>query len=105
MPLVKISTSDGPAQVVAETHDVFAIHNTWQGEIGEFTLTHIPSGFAFLERVSFDDAVAAASELLAGSIDWRSIGGQEDLTDAHKAQGREMRTRYPPIDSDYAVTP
>lgn len=81
--------------VEAEVFGMFAVHPTVRGREGQFQLTHVRSGAAILERVRHDDAFAAAHELNASGIDWSAIDGQNDLTAAHKSQGRELRTKYP----------
>lgn len=59
-----------------------------------FTLTHVPSGFAFLSGVSNESAEACARDLNEGDVDWSSITKPSDMTPAHKAQGKLLRARY-----------
>jgi len=60
----------------------------------DFTLTHIPSGFAYLSGVTKADAEAAAREINAGDLDWSAVKTQQDVTPAHKAQGKALRAKY-----------
>lgn len=78
----------------ADLFGVFAVHPTVEGSPDAYTLTHIPTGMAYLSGVTKAAAEACAHEINAGNIDWSGIRQQSDLTKAHHEQGRDMRQRY-----------
>lgn len=85
------------AAVDADIFGVFAVHRVpgwFADDEPEFTLTHVPSGYAFLSGVSKENAEACARDLNAGDIDWSIITKPSDMTPAHKAQGKLLRARY-----------
>lgn len=84
------------AIIKADLYGVFAVHRTpmWSGVSDFYTLTHVPSGFAFISAVSKETAEACARDLNVGDVDWSIIAKPSDMTAAHKAQGKAMREKY-----------
>jgi hypothetical protein len=84
-------------EIEADIFGVFAVHRTVGQHVDEdplFTLTHVPSGYAFLSNVSKIDADDCAHELVAGDVDWSTIAKPSDMTLAHREQGKAMRAKY-----------
>jgi hypothetical protein len=97
MPVIKLAamTPFGAYQpeVLAEVTGPFGVHMTVQGEPGQYNVTHVPTGYAILERVTYDDAVAAVRELVDGGLDW-SFTDKVGLSPELKAQGKALRAKY-----------
>ncbi len=99
MTLIKIARCHlgrevGIEEIEADLHGIFAVHSTWRGDDDEFTLTHVPTGYAFLTGVTKANAEAAADELNNGTVDWTTVTTPKKLTIEHKRQGRDIRERY-----------
>lgn len=97
MPIIMVQdrlTGRQSMPVEAELFGIFAVHPTIDGLPDAFTLTHVPSGFAYLSGVTKAAAEACARDINAGSIDWSIIKEPSDMTPAHKAQGKAMREKY-----------
>ena len=82
-------------KVDASVRGAFAIHRSI-GTLSEhaYTLTHVPTGFAYLSEISKSDAEAALAEIETGDLDWSKIRQPKDMTPAHKRQGKAIRVKY-----------
>ncbi len=83
-------------EVEADVYGCFAVHESagLLRHADDYTLTHIPTGYAYLALVTKANAEKAAREILSGKIDWSLVTSPKDLTAAHKAQGKSMRKKY-----------
>ena len=96
MTVIRISRHafDGLYEVDADVDGCFAVHETIPVTLGGWTLTHIPTGYAFLTGVLHGQAIACRAELLAGDLDWSQLTSPADVTPAHKRIGKALREKY-----------
>ena len=82
-------------KVDATVRGVFAIHRSIATlNDADHTLTHIPTGFAYISGVTRADAESALADIEAGGLDWSLIATPKDLTTAHREQGKAIRAKY-----------
>jgi hypothetical protein len=83
-------------EVEADLYGPFAVHPAAGQHDDEplFTLTHVPTGYAFLQCATKANAEACAQELNAGDLDWSAIAQPSDLSPEHRALGKAMRAKY-----------
>jgi hypothetical protein len=101
MPTIKIQRASfdrrkpWSEEIDADLYGAFAVHPTPGPfhEPDDYTLTHVPTGYAYLHATKADCEVAAA-EINAGPLDWTAVATPKDLTPSHKAQGKAMREKY-----------
>ena len=89
----KTQDVDADVEVLWAVHR--AVHISGDEADGdEWTLTHVPTGYAVLSFVPRTAALACRAELLASPLDWSLPNGPKSLTPEHKAAGRALREKY-----------
>ncbi len=80
-------------QIDADVEGAFGIHETVPVELGGYTVTHIPTGWACVMTAHEIAAKAARAELLASGLDW-SFTNPRKLTAEHKRVGKAIKQKY-----------
>lgn len=93
---INIAAKDGRHDIEADVDGCFAIHP--DVVIGDepcgWTLTHVPTGYAFISGISEENARKCRAELLVGKVNWKKVKRPADLTIQHIRIGRSLREKY-----------